>query len=93
MIGGKLAQADGVMTKMAHPILTRIWTPLKEVGNVVSQTEGQGDEEEVKKELWEAFVVIFAAVSSPSQTTFSLLVSWPEMKSQQASLALTQEAS
>jgi hypothetical protein len=41
----------------------------------------------------EAFVATFAAVSSPSYTTFSMLVSRPKAKRELSKLTLTQEAS
>jgi hypothetical protein len=43
--------------------------------------------------MFKAFIAIFAVVSSPSLTTFSLLVSRLKAKSELAGLNLTQEAS
>jgi hypothetical protein len=66
MTGGKLPQAYGVMTKLVHLFLTRIWSsPRSWQGSCQKQRD-----KEMKKELvWtcEAFIANFAGLSLPSR--------------------------
>jgi hypothetical protein len=87
-----LAQAHGVLAQRVHTTLHKDLQLSKKSARWMIKLL----DEEMKKEpvkTCKVFIAIQAAISWPSETLLLLMVSWQGVKSELASLTLTQKAS